>query len=88
MTRSSGPATAKGSMSSFGDSAVSQWATEEPTLTGLGAYMRTWPLGCVPLLRTAPAATAWLPIQCRSPVSLAEATRSALVICAQVLPVL
>jgi hypothetical protein len=73
-------------MSSFGDTAVSQWETDEPLWSVVGAYIWTWPLACRPAERIPDAATTALPVQCRSALSIADAARCASVMFGQVSP--
>jgi hypothetical protein len=75
-----------GSIISFGLRAVSQCDTDEPPASDGGAYIRTWPPDTPPdrppiWLRT------WVPVQCRSPSFVADATRSALSIVDHISPV-
>ena len=78
-----------GSITSFGVSEVLKCDTDDPFCSGFGAYISTWPLPesrppeRVPLF----VATAG-PIQWRSPVSIAEATRSAFDMSGHCIPVL
>jgi hypothetical protein len=62
--------------------------TDEPLWSGFGAYISTWPLACRPEDRIPLFATTAAPTQCRSAVSMAEATRCALVMADHVRPVL
>ena len=73
-------------MSSFGEQAVSQCDTEEPLATVVGAYICTWPLACRPALRMPDAATTALPVQWRSPLSVADVARCASVMAAHPRP--
>ena len=61
-----------GSISWFGEAITSQCETEEPSLTGSGAYMRGRPCGSLPCVNS--VASLWVcgPVQTRLPVLMAE----------------
>jgi hypothetical protein len=67
-----------GSITSFGEQDVLKCETDDPLSTGFGAYISTWPVAASrPPLRMALLATTAAPVQCRLPVSFADAARCA-----------
>ena len=78
-----------GSISWLGVADLSQWDTEDPVSRELGVYISGCPAASFPEVNTlAESIVTWGPFHTTLPKFMAEAARSASVICGQVLPVL